>query len=207
MDTFQAKKFIKLGTAVRYLNDVKYKMSEKYTEDEPLGGDHVLDNIKHVLNLIAELQLRGTLESGAYGKLRKLQNELTQVSREATSITLEQAERLYELARVLRGSLLSEGNNVIAYYLTDTEAKSLTSPDWPEKITPELLAKTPVKLWGWFIGLLAASFILGITASETGLYGKIEGLLASEQPSVESGAEGDEGAEGSAEVEKATLHK
>lgn len=189
MENFQVKKFIKLGTAVRYLNDVKYKMSDKWTADEPLGDGHVLDNMKIVLNLVDELQLEGTRESGAYDKLKKFLGELNLEHRKTTTITLEQAERLHELSRILRGSLLCEGNNIITYYLDDSEVSSLASPGWPEKITPELLAKTPIALWAWFVGLLAASFILGITVSETGLYGKVKDLTGFERSSVEPSVE------------------
>ena len=173
MQEIKAKKLIKLGAAVRYLIDVKYKISNKYTKDEPLGDGHVIDNINHVLDLISELKLTGTLEAGAYGKLQRIQNELNTQIRTVTTINLEQAEHLSEICRILRGSLLSEGNNVLTYYLDSREVESVRSLGWPEKITLELLKKTPWNIWTWVGGAIFFLFGTGVTVGELGFPSKI----------------------------------
>ena len=169
MEEIKAKKFIKLGTSIRYLIDVKYKMSDKHTADEPLGDNHVIDNINHVLTLVSELGLTGTVESGAFGKLRKLHDELTGGSRTNTHINLSQAECLSEISRIIRGSLLSEGNNKLAYYLEQKEIDSVKEPGWPKDVTMYLALNAPKnirKLAYWLVG---GAFAAGVAFGETGI--------------------------------------
>ncbi|WP_461482377.1 hypothetical protein [Porticoccus sp.] len=170
----KAKKFLKLGTAIRYLNDVKFKMGGGPQSPEPLGDNHVLDNIRHVLELTKELNLEGTLEAGAFGKLQSMYATLQQASRSATTLTMEQAEDLHLLARRIRESLLAEGNNLSVFYLEREEAAAVTSPPWPKELTIDLILKIRWSLAKWFLGLLVATFLLGVLAAETGLYASVE---------------------------------
>ena len=169
MNELQAKKFIKLGTAIRYLNDVKYKMGAS-SEPEPLGDNHVVDNIRHVIELTKELKLEGTFEEGAFGKLQRMFDTLRKASRSQTTLTMEQAQELHNLARRIRESLLAEGNKRILYDLNQAEVAAVTSSRWPGELTVELVLKTPWSIVKWLIGLLIAAFILGVTASENGWY-------------------------------------
>ncbi len=169
MQEIKAKKLIKLGTAVRYLVDVKYKMSDKYTDDEPLGDDHVIDNINNVLDLVSELGLNGTVESGAFGKLQTLRDELKKESRDNSVIRLDQAERLSEISRIIRGSLISEGNEKLIYYLEPEELESATSPGWPKDVTAQLALNAPKNIRKLVLWLLGSAFAVGVAIGETGI--------------------------------------
>ncbi|MFD2191150.1 hypothetical protein [Pistricoccus aurantiacus] len=190
MNALQAKKFIKLGTAIRYLNDVKYKMGAS-SAPEPLGDNHVVDNIRLVIEITKELKLEGTLKAGAFGKLQRFYKNLQNVSRTETTLTMEQAQELHELARRIRESLLAEGNNRIVYDLDQTEVEAATSPGWPAKLTVGLVLKTPWSIVKWLIGLIIAVFILGVTVSETGWYTRVKEALGDEAPGLENQAPAD----------------
>lgn len=185
MNNYKAKKFIKLGTAIRYLNDVKYKMGASGTP-EPLWNDHVIDNIRIVLDLTKELKLSGTLDAGAFGKLSKMHSMLKEASKSSPDLTMPQAEELHELARRIRESLLAEGNNRVVYYLDETEVATVTSPGWPKELTLGLVGKMPLSIVAWLLSLTFAAFGLGVIASEAGWYGLVKEAIS---PQAQNGAE------------------
>lgn len=166
MKSIEAKKFIKLGTALRYLVDVKYKMSDKYTNPEPFGDDHIIDNVSIVKDLIQELEMKGTTNAGSFKNFKKIRDELRKASRSHTNISIEQAEKLSDCSRRLRDSLITEGDNKFVYYLNKSELRSLGSPGWPSELTLELVKKTPFSILKWFLGLLFTAFAFGITIGE-----------------------------------------
>ncbi len=169
MDEIAANKTIKLGTGVRYLIEVQ--------PGEQLGNGRVLDNIQAVLNLTKELGFTTTAASGAYTKLDRLFGELRQATAVSTTIDEPQANRLEAIARKLRQSLLTEGSDKTFYVLTEKEAESVGASGWPTEITLDLLRKTPWQLASWFIGLLIASFSLGIWFAHTNLYHELAALF------------------------------
>lgn len=184
MDKHESKAFIKLGTSVRYLKDVKHKVADQTIDDEPLGDKNVIPNVKKVLKLTKELGFVGTAETGSFSRLEKLLAELNEASKSVTCITPDQAERLSDIAENIRESLFSEGKKKAIYYLSEEELSRIEANGWPEKITLEVIKKTPFNIWKWFIGTLLAAIALGITISETGVYSKISAWIPSseEQP-------------------------
>lgn len=179
MDKKEAKAFIKLGTSVRYLKDIKYKIADPGYGDEPLGGKYVIPNIQTVLRLTPELGFVGTVETGSYGKLQQMLNELNEASKTVTSINTDQANRLSEIAEKIRESLFGEGKNISVYFLDENDLSRIEIDGWPDRITLELLHKTPFSIWKWFVSILIAAFILGITVSETGFYSKVKNWFLS----------------------------
>ena len=51
----------------------------------------------------------------------------------------------------------------------DQAPQSSTVPQWPERLTPQLLFQTPLHIWSWFVGLLLSAFVLGTSFAETDL--------------------------------------
>ncbi|MBI5462473.1 MAG: hypothetical protein HY941_09845 [Gammaproteobacteria bacterium] len=149
----KAKDFIKLGTALRYLIDVR--------EGEPLGGKHVLQNIETVLVLVRELEFTLTLESAGIAQLVNLGAQLRSASTTTTTINKEQAAQLERICRKVRESLLTEGEGIQVF----TQAKEVLDKPLPlpEHVTLKWLsAHVPVPLWLAFLGLLGGAYSLGV---------------------------------------------
>lgn len=183
MNKHEAKAFIKLGTSIRYLKDVKHKIADPAVGEEPLGDKNVIPNVKKVLSLTKELGFEGTAETGSFTKLQQLLDELNKASKTVTCITPDQADRLSDIAENIRESLFSEGKKNSIYSLSEVELSRVEANGWPEKITLEVVKKTPFNIWKWFLGTLLAAFVLGITASETGVYSEVKNWLSSAEQS------------------------
>lgn len=173
MEKLDAKSYIKLGTAVRYLKDVLYKISSQHSSPEPLGGDHVIDNLKTVLDLIEQLKMTGTLSSGAYKRLRSLHGALKEANKNQTHISLDDAKVLHELAKEIRLALLAEGDSHSLYRLTDKELESIATGGWPDPLTLDHLRRIPLPLAAWCTGALVMAFTLGVSFSELGVASRV----------------------------------
>lgn len=171
MKSYPSNKFVKLGTSIRYLIDAK--------EGEQLSGGRVLDNIRSVLELIDELKF----SSVQVKRLEGLQGEFNAAASGQTSITTEQADKLEAVCRKVRSGILAEASSKQVYILSEDELEAAKSPAWPKELTLPLLAKTPFGIWKWLVGLILASFILGVGFSQTNLYYSIaEAFDSSKEP-------------------------
>ncbi|MCH8875728.1 MAG: hypothetical protein IIA89_02760 [Chloroflexi bacterium] len=104
MENVKASAYVKLGTSLRYLIDVK--------EGERIGGKYVLANIESVLTLIEQLGFHNTKAAAGVRQLMELRGELTRVGADQTRIDEEQANRLDTIGRKIRDQLLSEGEGI-----------------------------------------------------------------------------------------------
>lgn len=149
----QVKKYLKLGTALRYLIDVR--------EGEPLGGKHILDNFKTITAIITELKLSTTSDSAVYRQLLGIGSELNKASADGqVNISEEQADELNRLCRRVRDILLSEGDKLFVY------TQERESEQAPEKITiPYLLKNLSAPVWLTFFGLLIGAYSAGVKTS------------------------------------------
>ena len=156
MKSVKVKKYIKLGTTVRYLIDVK--------EGEPLGGKYVLQNIETVLSLTQELEFNATSQSAGITQLNELLIRLKASSTGNTNITKNQSEQLDRVCRKIRESLLTEGDGIeVVQKDNEQAAQPLQSP---EKVTLKwLFTHVPVPLWLAFISLLAGVYSIGVKTS------------------------------------------
>jgi len=153
----KAKDFIKLGTALRYLIDVR--------EGEPLGGKHVRQNIETVLVLTKELEFGSTLNSAGITQLKNLDIQLHLVSTTVTTISRDQAEQLERVCRKIRESLLTEGDGIEVVRKGNEIIAGSLSP--PENVTLKwLFMHVPVLLWLAFVGLLVGVYSLGVKTSQ-----------------------------------------
>lgn len=180
MKPISSKKFIKLGTSIRYLIDVK--------SGEQLAGNKVLGNIKSVLDLIEELEF----SSVSVERLVGIQGELNLAATSQTSINTDQARRLEAVCRKVRSGILAEGGLKDVYILSEEERISAEAPGWPSEVTLPLLAKTPFNIWKWLLGLVLASFLAGVGFSQTNLYHSIVSAFESRGGSESEPAAGSE---------------
>lgn len=162
MKEIPASSFLKLGTSVRYLIDVQ--------EGTPLAGNEVLSNMRSVLSLVREVDMESTLAAGPYERLQGLYGEFSQAAATNPRLDENQASRLHAIARKVRAGLLAEGKSLTVHYLNDEEQALAVSSSWPSTITLELLVRTPINLWAWFVGILSAAFLGGVSFAQTQAY-------------------------------------
>ena len=170
MNGIKANQYVKLGTTLRYLIDVK--------EGEPFGGKHILQNIDTVVALIDELGFISTSRSAGITQLKELSAILKTASTGSTAISKEQAEKLEKICRKIRDSLLTEGDGIEVVRKNGSGVKQAL--EVPEKVTSNwLFVHVPVPLWFTFIGLLIAAYSFGVTTSK---YEIVRDVFKLEQP-------------------------
>ncbi|HWI17887.1 MAG TPA: hypothetical protein VNT81_09075 [Vicinamibacterales bacterium] len=104
MQLITGSQCLKLGTAVRYLIDAPV--------GEPLEGQHVIDNIKAVIDLMPKVGYEQTRSSPPAAHLQKLHDDFLKVCQTQKTLTSEQKEILEREARKLRTLLFAEGENI-----------------------------------------------------------------------------------------------
>ena len=143
----KASAYIKLGTALRYLIDVR--------EGELLGGKHILANCRAVRQLIDELGFRATQSSEVFSHFEAQYVYLSKIQEDGqVAISDEDAGRLERVCRRVRDSLFGEAATVEIYP---------RSPGLPQKLTMSYLWNhVDLKLWVALAGLLGAFFTAGV---------------------------------------------
>jgi hypothetical protein len=143
----KASAYIKLGTALRYLIDVR--------EGELIGGKHILANCRSVRQLIEDLGFEATRSQEAFGHFDHQYIHLSKLSDEGeTKISEEDAGRLGRVSRRVRDALLSEATTIEVFP---------DAPSLPQKITLSYLwSHVDLKVWLTFLAILGAVFTLGV---------------------------------------------
>jgi hypothetical protein len=177
MDSIKTKKFIKLGTTLRYLIDVK--------EGDPLGDKHILQSIDTVITLVEQLGFKSTLQSAGLSQLKDIGVLLRASSTSETSISKSQADELERIGRKIRESLLIEGDGIEVVKLSEINDKQ--SLDSPEKVTLKwLFTHVPVPLWMAFFGLLGGAYLTGVKTSQHKFVIEIFGLKSQSEISTQN---------------------
>jgi hypothetical protein len=169
----KAKDFVKLGTAVRYLMDVKYKMGLGANQPEPLGGSHVLENIETVLRLTDDLGFTGTVESGSFGKLKKMYDRLKVEQESRTDLDATAAMELHLIAAKVRESLLSVGED------------HAVASGWPQDFTLDLwMHRTPGRIWAALFAVVIFVGGFGVTIGQSQWFAAAQRSLAPAERAV-----------------------
>ncbi len=164
MEAHSLSKIIKLGTAIRYLIDVTYKVQSGI--QEPFGPDHVISNMEEVITIIEELKLESHKNRGPYKDFNNLLGVFRSLPPKRIYISSNEAKQLETVSRRLRDKFLGQGSVSNVYILTLEEQKRIRAGNlWPEFSSlgdwKAFLHNIPGKMWAVFFTLAFGIFVLG----------------------------------------------
>lgn len=152
-----AKSFLKLGTSIRYLIDIR--------QGEPIHGKYILSNIDIILKLIKELGFSNTESASSIQQLKTIKESIKRYGENNLNIGCEDANELNKVCRRIRDSLFVEGTGMTLNGHNDFKAPKI-NVEW-------LIKNLPYKIWitglTSLCGIISVAFSIGSKFASIGI--------------------------------------